>query len=164
VYRRILVPLDGSQLAEAVLPHAVAMASRFQASLTLLQVVTPVTFAATMDPLTASAAEVTLAMEAEEDSEKGAEKYLGEVVQRPEMKDIPVQMEVVEGMAAMKIVRRAKAGDVDLIVMSTHGRSGIRRLMFGSVADQVLREAGLPILLIRPKEQHEEVPSEENAS
>ena len=164
MYSRILLPLDGSKLAEAALHHASAMARRFQASLLLLEVVTPATFAATMDSFSASPAELTLAAEAEEISESSAEEYLAEVAHRPELKGIPVQTEVVEGLAAEEIIRIAKASEIDLIVMSTHGRSGIRRLVFGSVADQVLREAGLPILLIRPMAQHGESTPDGNAS
>jgi nucleotide-binding universal stress UspA family protein len=151
MYRRILVPLDGSALAEAALPHAATLATHFQSSLTLLQVATPAAVASST--LAAPGADAALALEAIEASEQAAKEYLAAIAQQPELRGIAVQMEVVEGIPAREIVRRAKAGDVDMIVMSTHGRSGIERLVFGSVADQVLREAGLPILLIRPKAQ-----------
>ncbi len=153
MYRRILVPLDGSTLAEAALPHATALATRFQASLTLLEVATSITVASAVDPLAASGAEAALVVEAAEATEQAAKEYLAGVAARPDLKDLQVQVEVVPGVPAREIVRRAKAGDVDLIVMSTHGRSGLGRLVFGSVADEVLRETGLPILLIRPKDQ-----------
>lgn len=151
MYRRILVPLDGSRLAEAAIPHATGAARCFGSSITMIQVVSPITAATAIDPLTAAGAEAALAMESVEASEEAAADYLADVVQRPDFQGIPVQTEVVRGSAASEIVRRAKAGDIDLIAMSTHGRTGLGRLVFGSVADQVLREAGLPILLIRPK-------------
>ncbi len=162
MYRRILVPLDGSPLAEAALPHAIGAARCFGSSITLLQVATPITMATAIDPLTATGADAALAMESVDASEQAAVDYLAEVARRPEFQGIPVQTEVVRGSAAPEIIRRAKAGDVDLIAMSTHGRTGIGRLVFGSVADQVLREAGLPILLIRPKIK-DESPKEKQA-
>ncbi len=161
MYRRILVPLDGSRLAEAALPHAIGAARCFGSSVLLFQVAVPVTIATAIDPVAATGAEAAIAVEAMEASERAATGYLAEVASRPELQGIPVQTEVGRGNAAMEIVKRAKAGDVDLIAMSTHGRSGLGRLVFGSVADQVLREAGLPILLIRSREQTEAKPAKE---
>ena len=155
MYRRILVPLDGSVLAEAALPHAISIARCSGSSITLLEVATPITVATAIDPLTTTAAEATLALESIDAAEQTAIDYLAGVARRPEFEGIPVQTEVVRGTAAPEIIRRAHAGDVDLIAMSTHGRTGLGRLVFGSVADQVLREAGLPILLIRPSRKEE---------
>ncbi len=152
MYRRLLVPLDGSTLAEAALPHAIAVARRFEARLTLLQVAATVPMAAAVDPLGAGGVEAALAVEAVEAAEKAAWEYLHQVAQRPEMEGLPVEVEVTRGRPAAEIIRQARERKVDLIVMSTHGRSGLGRLVFGSVADEVLREAGVPILLIRPTE------------
>jgi nucleotide-binding universal stress UspA family protein len=153
MYRRILVPLDGSPLAEAALPHAIELAKCTGAGITLFQVSSVMPVATTLGPLTVSGADAAIAMEAMEADEKAAAEYLAEVARRKELAGIPVQTEVVRGAAAVEIVERARAGDVDLIAMSTHGRSGLGRLVFGSVADQVLREARMPILLIRPREE-----------
>ncbi len=153
MYRRILVPLDGSTLAEAALPHAVAVARRFEASLTLLQVVTTLPVAAAIDAGATAGAETVMSVEALEASEQAAHEYLDQVTQRRELGDIPVQAKVVRGRPAREIARLARGEGVDLIVMSTHGRSGLGRLVFGSVADQVLRESGIPILLVRPQGQ-----------
>lgn len=153
MYHRILVPLDGSPLAEVALPHAAAVARRFEASITLIQVVSITPVATSVSPLAGSGTEAILAMEALEASEEAARDYLGQVAKRPELEGIPVQVEVARGSPAQEIIRRAHQGDIDLIVMSTHGRSGLVRLVFGSVADQVLRQAGVPILLIRPKQE-----------
>lgn len=150
MYRRILVPLDGSSLAEAAIPHAVGVARCFGSSITLIQVVSPITAATAIDPLTASGAEAELALESVEAGEDAAAEYLAGVARMPDFRGMQVQTEVVRGGAAPEIVRRAKAGDIDLIAMSTHGRTGLGRLVFGSVADEVLRDAGLPILLVRP--------------
>ncbi|MGE5618733.1 MAG: universal stress protein [Sphingomonadaceae bacterium] len=151
MYHRILVPLDGSPLAEAALPHATAVARRFNASLILLQVVPTLPTATTVDTVAGAGAEAVIALEAIEATERAAVEYLEEVARRPELAGLHVEVEVVRGRPAREIVRRARDGKADLIVMSTHGRSGLGRLVFGSVADEVLRDAGVPILLIRPK-------------
>ncbi len=151
MYRRVLVPLDGSPLAEAALPHAVAVAGRFGAALTLMQVVTTLPMAAAVDAGAAAGAEAMMSVDALEASEEAAQEYLGELSRRPEVEGIQIRRKVVRGRPAREIARAAQEEGVDLIVMSTHGRSGLGRLVFGSVADQVLRESGIPILLVRPR-------------
>ncbi len=151
MYRRILVPLDGSDLAEAALPHATAMAGRFGASLTLLQAVTTLPMATAVDAGAAAGAEAMISVDALEASEEAAQEYLNQLSHRPELEGIQIRKRVVRGRPAREIVRTAQEEGIDLIVMSTHGRSGLGRLVFGSVADQVLRESGVPILLVRPK-------------
>jgi nucleotide-binding universal stress UspA family protein len=152
MYERILVPLDGSALAEEVLPHAVQVARCAEgAEMTLIQVVATVTMVAATDPMAASGAEAAVAMQATDAAEEEAAAYLREVAARPELQGIPVQTVVTRGSAAREIIRYAQENGIDLISMSTNGRSGLGRLVFGSVADEVLREAGIPILLIRPR-------------
>jgi universal stress protein A len=88
-------------------------------------------------------------IEAEEES---AEDYLGKMEQRLRQKGINVTSEHPEGNAADVIVERAEALGVNLILMTTHGRSGLGRIVFGSTADAVLRHAACPVLLVRVKE------------
>lgn len=149
MYRRILVPLDGSDLAEGALRHAEAVARRFEADLLLIQVVSAISATAAVDPMTASAVDAVYAAESIEEAEQEAFDYLNRTSQRPDLKGLSVEIEVFRGSAAPEISRRIQKGDVDLVVMSTHGRSGLGRLVFGSVADQVLREVCAPILLVR---------------
>ena len=156
MYRRILVPLDGSSRAEEALPHALLVARCSDSpSITLIQVVTTAIIAVAADPMSPAGAEATAAMQALEAGENAAAGYLKEVAARPDLQGISVQTEVIEGNPGPEIVRYAHENGTDLIVMSTHGRSGLSRLVFGSVADQVLREAGVPILLIRSHRQEE---------
>jgi nucleotide-binding universal stress UspA family protein len=151
MYKRILVPLDGSSLAEEVLDHAAEAARCAEgAELILIQVVSTVTMVAATDPMAASGAEAAVAMQATEEAEEEAATYLREVVARPELRGIPVQIVVTRGSPAREIIEYAQGNGIELIAMSTNGRSGLGRLVFGSVADQVLRESGIPILLIRP--------------
>ena len=155
MYSHLLVPLDVSKLAERALPHAGAIARRFGARVTLLQVVSTIPIAASLDPMAAGGSDAMVAMEAMESAEKEAESYLHEITSSPEMEGVPLSVELTRGVPAPEIVRRAQKDDIDLIVMSTHGRSGLGRLVFGSVADEVLREAGIPILLIHSHESHQ---------
>ena len=91
----------------------------------------------------------TPVLEAEESS---AADYLSGVEQRLRLKGVQVSSEHPEGDAAEVIVERAKALDVSLILMTTHGRGGLTRLVFGSAADAVLRHAACPVLLVRVHE------------
>jgi nucleotide-binding universal stress UspA family protein len=147
-YERILVPLDGSETAEQILPHVRSLARQLQATVTLLRVTTPVNAAAsaqgpdaeTLDPATFAEAERLEAI-----------AYLEELAGRMRCEQFQVQAEQREGNAAEEIVRRAGEMTAGLIAMTTHGRSGLRRLVFGSVADAVLRGAPCPVLLVRSK-------------
>ncbi len=145
MYKHILCTLDGSPLAEKALPHALALAQAFQARLTLLRVVE-------MPPVPimpeAASVEINLLPYLMED----AQTYLN--AKREEVRQTYPNTEavVMEGRAAETIADYAAEHDVDLIVMATHGRSGLSRLAFGSVADRVLRTAGCPVLLVRASE------------
>jgi nucleotide-binding universal stress UspA family protein len=159
VYGKILVPLDGSKPAEVVLPYVQELARRFDSEVTLIQVVAPLsklvaeTMPAGLEPTGAAAAVgVEAASEAAKAEREGARSYLEGVVGRLKAQKVKVQAEIVEGTAGDAIVEYAHHHGMDLIAMSTHGRSGLGRLVFGSVADQVLRQAGTPVLLIRSRE------------
>lgn len=154
MYRKILVPVDGSPLGEAALEHAARVARAFGSKLILLQVATSVPIA-TADPMVATGAEVAITLESMDAAEDDAEEYLGQLSGYPILEGLTVSTTVLRGAPAEEIVRYAQAERVDMIAMSTHGRSGLGRLVFGSVADEVLRRAGVPILLVRPLPEHE---------
>jgi nucleotide-binding universal stress UspA family protein len=135
---KILVPLDGSMLAEAALSAACGFAERDGAMISLLRAAEAMTLPGgdTVD------AQVTAIREAEE--------YLALVVRRLEDKGVRrVETHVWYGPPAAAIVEAAAAQKADLIVMSTHGRSGLGRLVLGSVAESVLRGTTVPILIVR---------------
>jgi nucleotide-binding universal stress UspA family protein len=155
VYEHLLVALDGSPTAERVLEHTEALAKAFGSTVTL--------FRATV------AAEVLMAQTATSGQSVGdvgpvldptpileaeraeAIRYLNAVAARLKQHNLNVNTEHFEGPPADEIVERARALDVSLILMTTHGRSGLGRLVFGSVADSVLRHAPCPVLLVRVK-------------
>jgi len=143
MYKRILIPLDGSPLAEQALPHAIAHAERFRAELVLLKVLIPLSRRHSMS-------EAAL-QQAEEATDKLATEYLERVAAGAREHDIVVQVFTTEGRPHLEITRFAEANRVDLIVMSTRGQSGISRWLMGSVADRVVRGASVPVLLVRAR-------------
>lgn len=136
---KILVPLDGSTVAEAALPTALDLAKENPgATLTLLRAAEAVT----MPGVDAVGAQVLAVREAEE--------YLDAVAKRLARDGrVKVKTSVWYGPPAKSIVEGAEAGKVDLIVMNSHGRTGLGRLVLGSVAESVLRGTRCPILLLR---------------
>ena len=135
---RILVPLDGSSLAESALPVAVdLLAGRPNSTLLLLRAAEALAFLG--DPIEA---QVQVVREAEEYLDAVRARLAGSGVAE-------VKTSVCYGPAASFIIETAQVAKADMIVMTTHGRSGLRRLVFGSVAEAVLRGTRTPILLIR---------------
>jgi nucleotide-binding universal stress UspA family protein len=141
MYKRLLVPLDGSKLAEQTLPHAAAQAERFGAEIVLLKVLGPLP-----EPSMAGRGAVR---SAEEASAQLAQDYLEGVAAGLREQGLPTQAVTVEGRPYVEIIRFAEEKDVDLIVMSTRGYSGLSRWLLGSVADRVVRGATVPILLVQ---------------
>jgi nucleotide-binding universal stress UspA family protein len=147
MYRHILVPLDGSPLAEQVLSHVRRLASpESGARITLLRAI-PITYPATMDydgmlpPLVDSLPH----LEAE------ARSYLEGIATSLQTEGLDVRVEISMMSAAEAILDFAESQNVDLIAIATHGRSGISRWVFGSVTQKVLQATTVPVLVIRPQ-------------
>jgi len=146
MYQKIMVPLDGSELAECVLPHVKAFISQCQfrtiVFVRVLEAITP-----------AVAGEYAINVEDLENREanrkSSAEEYLKEIMKRMEPGETRLEKEVLIGRPADKLADYADSNDVDLIVMATHGRSGVSRWVRGSVADRILRSASVPVLMVR---------------
>ena len=142
----LLVPLDGSALAESSMPHVEALAEAMGLKISLVQVITtptmayPATEPYAFDPQMAA------------NLEGAAAGYLKEKQTELEQKGFQVQTTVKNGYPAAHIIDLAAESEGRLIVMSTHGRSGLGRWIMGSVADRVLRASYSPVLLIRPQE------------
>ena len=145
MYKKILAPLDGSELAKKGLEEAEKLAKCFGAELVLFQVVP-------FMPIYGSP-ELVTPLIIDEKQKEAAEQYLSNLCEELKKKDFKVTAMVKTGQqVAVEIIDFAKENGVDLIVMSTHGRSGITRWVLGSVALKVLTRAETPILLLRPKE------------
>ena len=144
--RRILVPLDGSELAEQILPAVTPMAQALGAKLMLFRVLT-----ARVTGWGTGTGEWFPPLNAFEIAEHEAQASLDRVASRLEELGIRVSTATQMGEAADSIIRYAEANNADLIAMCTHGRTGLARWALGSVADRVLRAGGIPILLVRAK-------------
>ncbi len=145
----IMVPLDGSALAEQALPVALGVARMFARPLLLVRVVVARASAA-MWPETFGP-EISL----EEQTEREAQAYLTQVRRRLEMDEagLSVQSMVLIGRPEREIAQCAETHDGSLVIMSTHGRSGIQRTLLGSIATQLAREAEHPLLIVPPQAQ-----------
>ncbi len=144
MYKKILVPLDGSELSESVLSHVVAIATSCK--------VPEVVLTRVRDPLDKSvrdALDVDIASKLDKAYHDEADNYLKQIAADLIEKGVAAKTVVLSGNPAEEIINYAQGGGVDLIIMSTHGRSGVSRWVFGSVADKVIRHSEVPIL-IRP--------------
>lgn len=145
MYDRIIVPLDGSDLAERALGDAQQLARVSGATLLLVRVVGYPHVAASgigAWDLQQSA----LAQLIEQDTEE-AETYLDEIQRRLTGEGLNVSTEIRRGLVVPAILHETRPGDV--IVMGTHGRGGLKRWFMGSVAEDVVRQASVPVLLVR---------------
>jgi nucleotide-binding universal stress UspA family protein len=143
MYQKILVPLDGSELAECVLPHVKAIAAGCGiGQVVLLKVV---------EPLAAGTAPEVVFEVVQKTVMKAAEDYLTRIQAKLNKEGLAVETQILTGRPAETISDFAQHNKVDLIAIATHGRSGISRWIFGSVADKLVRSSSAPVLLIRPK-------------
>jgi len=149
MYKKILVPLDGSKLAESALPHAEELAKGCGTEEVILVSVTERVqgYRAIEDPSLPLGQR--LVPEASGKREKPAERYLGRIAKEMESKGFKVDKEVLIGDPASEIVSYASHPGCDIIVMSSHGRSGPSRWAYGSVADKVFRATCVPVLMVR---------------
>ena len=141
MYKKILVPLDGSELAKKALDQAEQLAKTFNAEIILLQVVP-------FMPIYGSP-ELVTPLIVDEKQKESVERYLNNLAEELKGKGLRVTSMVKTGQqVAVEIIDFAKESGADLIVMCTHGRSGFTRWVLGSVAHKVVTRAETPILLI----------------
>jgi nucleotide-binding universal stress UspA family protein len=153
MYEHLLVALDGSLAAEGVLVHAEALAQAFGSQITLLRAtLSPEMVLAQTGAAEAATVEVAPTVDPEpvlEADHDTAKEYLDKVAARLRQGNLTVTVETPEGSANNVIVERARALSSSLILMTTHGRGGLGRVVFGSTADSVMRHAPCPVLLVR---------------
>jgi nucleotide-binding universal stress UspA family protein len=146
MYEKILVPLDGSELAEVALPYAEELAGKLGSEVILLHVCESAE--AQYHHMHQLYIQKMVAA-----TKRGAKKYL----EKPDAEAIKVRSAILDGHPAEQIVDFAEEQGIDLIVIATHGWSGIRRWVMGSVADKVVRATKRPVALIRAKGVHHHV-------
>ncbi len=146
MYKKVLVPLDGSALAECALPELKSLAqSGCIGEVLFVNVVE--------DPMRGAieGMEALNLVEIENRLHDHARKYLADIQIKLNAENIKASSEVLRGRAAQSIVSYAKENGVDLIIIASHGYSGVKQWVFGSVALRVLHDAHVPVLLIRPE-------------
>jgi nucleotide-binding universal stress UspA family protein len=146
MYQHVMVPLDGSELAECVLPHVRAIAVGCSVvKVTLVRVVEPL--------LIRGSVGVRISPEEKERLEKQsmdeAKDYLDQIAKSLKESGVAAESEVLSGDVVSKLVDYANMNEVDLVIISTHGRSGVSRWVWGSVTDRILRAVCVPVTMVR---------------
>ncbi|MCX5997369.1 MAG: universal stress protein [Chloroflexi bacterium] len=145
MYNKILVPLDGSPEAECVIPHLETIAKTGVHEIELITVVEP--FEMPTRGRIALNEDDLKRIDLEAKSE--AHKYLNQVVERLTRSGLKVHPVILTGKPAESLIDYIDSNNIDLLIMATHGRSGITRLFWGSVAEKVLRSVNVPVLLVK---------------
>ncbi len=150
--RKILLPTDFSGCANYALPYAAAIARATGATIICLHVVEPIVPAVGYSGL----AEPMPIADISEQLEDSAEREFPQLTECDDFNGLEVEDEIVHGDPAAEIVRVADEREVDLIVVSSHGRTGLGRIIFGSTAEAVVRHAICPVLVVKPPPPEEE--------
>ncbi|MBT9133183.1 MAG: TRAP-T-associated universal stress protein TeaD [Firmicutes bacterium] len=143
MYKKILAPLDGSELSECSLEHVKAVATGCSVpEVILLRVTEPIVQCYEIGD--------DRYRDVENKAETADREYLSQVAADLKQEGIAAETIVVRGQAAEAILDYVKNNQVDLVIMSTHGRSGVSRWFLGSVAERVVRHCGAPVLVVSP--------------
>ena len=147
MYKKILVPLDGSKRAEKILPHVEDLAAHYKAKVIFLMAMEHV-FAAGVEGSFIQYSEKDFNVQLEQ-----AESYLKKIAENFHQKDISTQTVVANGPAVERIIQTADKENADIIAMTSHGGGGLTRVFYGSVAAGVLNRADRPLLVIRSRQE-----------
>ena len=147
MYHKILVPLDGSKRAEKILPHVEELAIRYKTKVIFFQVIEYKTIA------TPEGAFINYSDQEFDQIKKQAETYLEGIQEAFRLKDIESQTLVTYGPVVESIINMAAQEGVDLIALASHGRGGLSRVFYGSVAAGLLHRVDRPLLIIRSRER-----------
>jgi nucleotide-binding universal stress UspA family protein len=152
MYKKILVPLDGSPLAECVLPHVEAIAKPCGSKVELISVVEPVEIP-TRGQIAVNDEDLKKINNA---AKKETHKYLDSISERLNRSEIKNSHVILMGKPAESLIEYTANNDVDLLIMATHGRSGLTKFFWGSIAEKVLRSINIPVLLVKANERQPE--------
>lgn len=144
MYKKIMVPLDGSELAECVLPNVEAFIKGFTSDVVLVRVVKAEKTYRGEYPI-----DIEISKRRELEAIGIAKEYLEKIVDGLKHVGMSLRTEVIVGDVTESLADYAMKNEIDLIIIATHGYSGITRWVRGSVADKVLRSANVPVLMVR---------------
>lgn len=149
--RSILLPTDFSECGNYALSYAASLARKFGASIICVHVIEPmvptVGYSGMTEPL--PLADIT------DQLEDSAERELPKISECEECEGLDIEEVIVHGEAATEIARVAEERNVDLIIISSHGRTGLGRILFGSTAEAVVRHSSCPVLVVKPPKEIE---------
>jgi nucleotide-binding universal stress UspA family protein len=151
MFEKILVCLDGSELAEQILPYAAEQARRFCSQVSLLHVMLEPVMAGTGAAGGPEHLEKPGVLDQMQKEQQQTVTYLARVAAHLREDGVEVEPVLLQGSPGDAIVNYANDNNIGLIAMASHGRSGLGRAVFGSVAEYVLRNAGRPVLVVRPR-------------
>ncbi len=144
MYKRIMIPLDGSQVAECVLPHAETfLKNGLVETAVLIRILEPLPI-----PMFEAGVNVEYMENVLKNNERQALEYLQKIADGLSKYGVSIKCEVLEGPIADTLASYAEDNKVDLILVATHGRSGIGRWVMGSVADRILRSSRVPVFMV----------------
>jgi nucleotide-binding universal stress UspA family protein len=144
VFNKILFPVDFSEVSPKIVPWVSTVAKQFEAEIHLLFV------ARTFNYFTGIYVEEVSIQTLESDIIRGAEVNIEEFVKTHFGEDTNCKTKVIPGDAAEEIIRYIQSEGIDLVIMGTHGRKGLNRILFGSVAERVIKMSPVPVLSINP--------------
>lgn len=141
MYKKLLVPLDGSEVSESIMPQVVSVAKPSNAMVILFQAHEPI------EPPVREVMGEDIATKVDTVTREDTQAYLDKIAGDLANQGIKSETVLAQGKPAEAIIQYAATHAVDLIIMATHGRSGISRWAFGSVAEKVLRQSSVPVLI-----------------
>ena len=141
-YDDILLPTDGSEAASAAIDHGIALADRYDATIHALSVVDLSALAGSYDGDAAVPGVIEIL-------EEGSEQAVAEVAERCECHDVDVRTEVTQGTPYQAIGAYVEEGEINLVAMGTHGRTGLDRYLLGIVTERIVRTSEIPVLTVR---------------
>ncbi len=146
MFANIVCPVDFSEYTEGILKYAVSIAKKYDARVHLLHVIPNLNYFTPYESFLTPENLVLIERNIEKEIEKDFEKIVKKI-------DMPVIKIIKTGVVFVEIIDYIKEENIDLVIMGTHGRSGIEHILIGSVAEKILRRSPCPVLTVRPKER-----------
>lgn len=151
MFNKILCPVDFSEFTDQILNYAVTIAKRFDSELHLIHVIPNLNYFTPYESFLTPENLVAIERNIEGEVEKDFDKITKKI-------DLPFKRIIKTGVTFVEIIDYIKEHGVDLVVMGTHGRSGIEHILIGSVAEKVVRKSPCPVLTVRPKDKAFKMP------
>jgi universal stress protein A len=146
MFKKIVCPVDFSEFTDGIIKYAVSLAAKYDAELHLFHVIPNLNYFTPYESFLTPENIVLIEKNIEKEVEKDFEKIIKGI-------DVPAKKIIKTGVVFIEIIDYIKEENIDLVVMGTHGRSGIEHILIGSVAEKILRKSPCPVLTIRPKEK-----------